>query len=168
MSKERPSPKLPCGRPAPVRQPRMTHQSWRNNLEQFLKERNLRSSQQRDEIAEIAMNSESHFDIQTLIKDVQKKHPQASAATVYRTVRTLVDAGLLIETLQLSTDVSLYEVTDPDHHDHIVCLDCKTIFEFHDDGIETAQNQLLKGLNFKGDRHHHVLYAHCGLIKSKA
>jgi Fur family ferric uptake transcriptional regulator len=59
----------------------------------------------------------------------------------------------------------VYERFDEGHHDHIVCLDCGQILEFHDDEIEAQQQKVTKKLRFEEVRHRHVIYARCSYLK---
>ena len=160
---------LPCGRK------RNAHSSknhpknvdWKAILDQFLKSKKLRATIQREKVAELIFAKKSHFEVQTLIKEVQEKYPEIGPATVYRSVNTLVEAGLLHESLQTNAGVTLYEAHEDEHHDHIVCMDCGEIFEFHDESIEDAQNKALKKMGFTPVKHKHVIYSKCSLLQKK-
>lgn len=169
---------LPCGRKKPKTAVNSTKNAapnahsgsseasdWRARLSQYLKEKGLRSTQQREKVAEIALQKRSHFEIQALIRDVQSRFPEISPATVYRSVATLCNAGILHESFESDSGVSLYEAQDDEHHDHIVCLDCGEIFEFHDEGLEKAQNSATQKLQFTPERHRHVIYARCSILQ---
>lgn len=159
---------LPCGRSRPQTPLTTSNRSdeWRAILGQYLKVQGLRATQQREQVAEIALSHDHHFEIQNLIREVQGKYPEISPATVYRSVKTLCDAGLLTESLQSGGGVALYEPFDEGHHDHVVCLDCGEIFEFHNENLEKAQTKAVSELNFKDVKHKHVIYANCN-FKSK-
>ncbi len=134
-------------------------------MSEYLKSEGHRATGPRDKVAEVAFQQPSHFEIRTLVEEVQRRFPEISPATVYRSVKTLCDAGLLHETLQNHTGVTLYEVHEDGHHDHVVCIDCGEIFEFHDEGLENAQNKAVKSLSFDAESHKHVIYAHCTFKK---
>ena len=157
----------PCGRKK-VHEPSSTGgapESWEEVLARFLREKSLRLTDQRRKIASIALSHDRHFEIQELVREVRKNHPEISPATVYRNVKTLCEAGLLQETLESRSGVTLYERTESGHHDHIVCLDCGLIFEFHNAAIEKAQTKAIRTMGFIETRHQHVIYAKCELIK---
>ena len=158
---------LPCGRKRRADQTHSSsiHQDWKKPLSLYLKKEGLRSTRQRDQIAEVIFSKKTHFDIRTLIDEVRKRHSEISPATVYRSVRTLCDAELLNETLQAHNGVALYEAALSEHHDHLICLDCGEIFEFHDTNLEKAQNQAVKALGFTEVKHKHVVYANCEALK---
>jgi Fur family ferric uptake transcriptional regulator len=159
----------PCGRkrssPPPASKNSLPKPEWREILNEYLKKLGLRATSQREKVAEIAIAQSTHFEIQSLIRDVRAKYPEISPATVYRSVNTLCEAGILNETLQTDTGVALYEAHDDEHHDHIVCVDCGEIFEFHDEGMEESQVRAIRKLNFEQSRHKHVIYAKCTLLK---
>ena len=158
---------LPCGRKKNSQPSKNITKNieWKPLLDKFLKAKKLRITLQRDKVAELIFEKKSHFEVQTLIKDVQSKYPDIGPATVYRSVNTLVEAGLLHESLQSHTGVTLYEAHEDEHHDHIVCMDCGEIFEFHDEFIEDAQNKALKKMDFTPVNHKHVIYAKCSFKK---
>jgi len=158
----------PCGRPRPPT-PSAARPSidWKAELNQYLKEKGLRATKPREQVAEIALHQETHFEIQTLIREVQQKHPDIGPATVYRSVKTLCEAGLLSETLQNDGGVTLYEPYEEEHHDHIICVDCGEIFEFHDEGLERAQDKAIKAMGFAEAKHKHVIYAKCGYLRAE-
>ena len=95
------------------------------------------------------------------MREVQRAYPGIGAATVYRSIKVLCDAKILRETLVDADGRVVYEVFDEDHHDHIVCLDCGAIFEFHDSLIESRQERVAGELAFAPVRHRHVIYARC-------
>lgn len=158
---------LPCGRKKSAVSGKNVSKNldWKPILDQFLKQKKLRATTQREKVAELIFAKKSHFEVQTLIKEVQAKYPEIGPATVYRSVNTLCEAGLLHESLQTHNGVTLYEAHEEEHHDHIVCMDCGEIFEFHDESIEEAQNKAIKKLGFIEAKHKHVIYAKCALIK---
>lgn len=159
---------LPCGRKRGGTEHRNPEtKDWKATLNAFLREKGLRVTAQREKVAEVALSQDHHFEIQDLISQVRSIYTDISPATVYRSVGTLCEAGLLHETLQNSTGVTLYESNDHIHHDHVVCLDCNEIFEFHDTQLEKAQSNAIAKINFTESRHQHVIYAHCDLNKKK-
>jgi len=159
--------KLLCGRDRPIEHPhrQTTIADWRPRLENFLTENGLRRSDQRFQIVETILSMGGHFSAQEMIDAVRKENPEIGPATVYRYLKVLCDAGLLTETLTDQEGRTFYEISSDDHHDHIVCVDCSAIFEFHDSKIEALQNQLCQTQGFKVTAHRHVVYGHCTRLK---
>jgi Fur family ferric uptake transcriptional regulator len=158
----------PCGR-APARERRSQKTpvaQIQDRLRKYVESQALKNSESRNKIVEVIAGSRSHFNAQELVKRVVARAPEIGAATVYRNIPLLLAAGVLQESLVQETGETLYELSDEEHHDHIVCVDCGAIFEFHDEVIEKAQDKVIGKLGFMPVRHKHVIYAKCGSLKS--
>jgi Fur family ferric uptake transcriptional regulator len=155
---------LPCGRPGnPLSAPPTAKQFeiWQNQLRNYLISRGLKYTEQRWKIAELILSTGEHLDAQALVEQVRKRHAGIGPATVYRNIKVLCDAAILKESLTDANGRVVYELFDEQHHDHIICLDCGEIFEFHDQKIESQQSVVTQKMNFKEIRHRHVIYARC-------
>lgn len=156
--------RLPCGRSAPrenmSRKTKLTE--LQSKLRAHVEAHDLKNSESRNRILEVIAAERSHFNAQELVKRVVSHSSEVGAATVYRNIPVLLAAGVIQESLVQESGETLYELTDEDHHDHIVCVDCGAIFEFHEEVIEKAQDKVMSGLKFKSVRHKHVVYAECG------
>lgn len=158
---------LPCGRPLPTvsgtKKISLEEEleKWRLQLQRYLTQKGLKYSDQRWKIVKLILSEKGHFSAQQIVQKVVDAHPGIGPATVYRNIKLLSEALILRETLADSQGRSVYELFDEDHHDHIVCVDCNQIFEFHDPEIEAQQERVTKKLRFGLLRHRHILYAHC-------
>jgi Fur family ferric uptake transcriptional regulator len=156
---------LACGRPTPTKQRtklgEIAKHSLREKLQSHIKGRDLNQSESRNQILEVILDLPAHFSIGELLRRVQELYPNIGTATVYRNMPNFTDAGILRETLTDEQGLKVYEIAEEEHHDHIVCLDCGHIFEFHDEAIEKAQDKLSSHLQFTPVHHKHVMYAHC-------
>ncbi len=168
--------RLPCGRPAPglpgdVRESAAAIaerlQRSRARLVDYLTAHGLKFSEQRWTIALRIFEARRHLSAGDIVREVQREDPGIGAATVYRNIKVLCEAKLLRETLVDADGRVVYEVFDDEHHDHIVCLDCGAIFEFHDDAIEERQAKMARDRHFAEVRHRHVIYARCEYRQSR-
>jgi Fur family ferric uptake transcriptional regulator len=160
---------LPCGRPAAEQAgapaaPKL--EEWHQQLRDYLTGQGLKYSEQRWKIAELILSTGGHLDAQGVVDRVKHRHPEIGAATVYRNIKVLCDAKILKESMTDPQGRVVYELFDDDHHDHIICVDCGEIFEFHNDKIESLQNTVVRGMDFSEVRHRHVVYAKCTFNKS--
>ncbi len=131
-------------------------------LESFQSHEELNRSEAREKIAQVIFSDhERHFTLPELVKEVQDRFPKIGVATVYRNVPVLVQAGIVRESLSNDSGQAVYEAENEQHHDHIVCLDCDAIFEFHEEEIEDLQEKTAEKMGFVPSRHRHVIYAHC-------
>ncbi|MCO5144031.1 MAG: transcriptional repressor [Oligoflexia bacterium] len=127
----------------------------------FLSERQLKFTEQRKVIITEFVKSGGHLSAEDLFRIVKKKASNVGLASVYRTINSLVDAGLAEERHFLDK-TSVYEIHKPgDHHDHLICLKCKKIFEFENEAIEDQQKKVAEGLGFALKKHKLELYGWC-------
>src|SRR5678815_2914874 len=94
--------------------------------------------------------------IDELLTRVRKRNKRVGYATVYRTLKLLVDCGLALQR-QFGDGQARYEVAG-EHHDHLICAKCGLILEFEDDEIERLQDKIADRLGgLKVTRHRHEL-----------
>jgi len=175
-AKSRPSPvgsgkKLPCGRPAlPAKEQTpsaagLLLERLVIRLNAYCVEKKLNRSETREKILETIISGAQHFTALDLLERLQKQFPEIGKATLYRNLPVLVESGILQEGPHDSKGQVLYELSDDSHCDHIVCLDCRRIFEFHDDRLEKRQDKISGDLRFTPRSHRHVIFAACDYLR---
>ena len=129
---------------------------WRS----YIQDKRLNVTAQREAIVEQFLRTRDHVSIDELLSKVRKRQPKVGYATVYRTLKLLVDSGLAVER-QFGDGQSRFEVVG-DHHDHLICVKCGLILEFEDNEIERLQDKIAERLGgFTVLRHRHELYGMC-------
>lgn len=96
-------------------------------LTAILKEHGLKVTPQRLSIFKMLRTTNVHPSAETIYKALQKDHPTMSLATVYKTVDTFVQHGL-IQQLNVGEDSYRYDA-DTSEHSHIQCTKCKQILD---------------------------------------
>ena len=130
-------------------------------VEAALRRRGFRWTNQRAAIVRTALQSHEHFTAEELLALCRRLDPKVSRATVYRTLAVLEEAGF-VEGLDTGDGGRRFEhVLGHDHHDHMVCLGCGSIFEFRDDELERRQEVAAKRIGFRIERHSLRLYGRC-------
>lgn len=132
-------------------------------FEQALRERGLKSTAQRDDIARVFLGGDGHYSVDELYTAVRKVNPRVGYATVYRTLKLLKEVGLAAER-HFDDGQARYEAIDEEaaqHHDHIICERCGKIVEFNSEELETHQQRIARFLGFVLSRHHLELYGIC-------
>lgn len=133
----------------------------------FLRARGLNMTPQRATIIESFLATEGHFSCEELYFQARRLDPSIGQATVYRTLKLLVESGLA-EPLLAGDGPTLYEHRyGHDHHDHLVCLDCGAKVEILDPEIEARQEHLAREHGFSLQRHNMILYGQCPLCAGK-
>ena len=83
------------------------------------------------------------------------------AATVYRTMKILTDAGLA-SARHFEGGQTRYEAAlDRHHHDHLICTGCSRIIEFENEQIEELQDRVADEHGFRVTHHKLELYGLC-------
>ncbi|NET38861.1 MAG: transcriptional repressor [Cyanothece sp. SIO1E1] len=77
-----------------------------------------------------------HLSAEELHKILRQKQQRTSLSTVYRTLHLMAYMGLLRE-LELAEGHKHYELNrpSPEHHHHLVCVQCLQTIEFKNDAI---------------------------------
>jgi len=136
---------------------------WESKLRDYLARAGLRVTNQRRVIARTFFESPGHPNIDELYTRIRAEHPRIGQATVYRTLKLLVESGLA-EQSRFGDGTTRYEAHHvDDHHDHLICVDCGYILEFRNDEIERLQDQIAAEHDFGVKDHKMVIYASCKL-----
>lgn len=129
---------------------------------EWLRDRGLKTTSQRDDIARVFFGSDRHISVEELYGDVRDVNPRVGYATVYRTLRLLKEAGLAAER-HFDDAEARYEQAEgeEEHHDHFICERCQRIVEFSNEEIEALQESVARKLGFVITRHRLELYGIC-------
>ena len=117
---------------------------------QFLNQKNLRLTTQRQAIIDTVFSTEEHFTAEQLLEWSREKDRSVSRATVYRTLPLLTESGLVRE-MDFGKDYKFYDPNYADHpnHSHIICQDCEKIVEFESEKIEKIESEISHRLGFE-------------------
>ncbi len=135
--------------------------SLRDRLKHFLEKKHLKFSEPRWKMVRAILSAKRHMTAQEMVRAVRTRFPGIGAATVYRNLKLLCDAHILRETALNSEGRAVYEAYSDEHHDHVVCVDCGRVFEFHSELIEREQTRIVEGLGLVAVNHRHVIYGRC-------
>lgn len=140
--------------------PLATADSPVEKFREFLEIRGDKLTDRRRVLVEHVFNSHKHFDADELVRDLHDAGHRVSRATVYRTLRLLVDAGLLRE-LRL-TNRSAYE-HDYGYpaHDHLHCTSCNRVVEFRNDEILQLRDAVSRAHGFRPSGHRFLIEGVC-------
>ena len=133
----------------------------RARLSSWITERGLKSTRQRDLIVETFFTTEGHLSVDELLAKVSARDGNIGAATVYRTMKILGEAGLA-SARHFDDGQTRYEAAlDRHHHDHLICTSCHAIVEFENERIEELQDTVAQEHGFAVTRHKLELYGLC-------
>jgi Fur family transcriptional regulator, ferric uptake regulator len=133
----------------------------RERLSRWIAERGLKATRQRDLIVDTFFSVSGHLSVDELLAKVQSRAHNIGAATVYRTMKILTDAGLA-SARHFDDGQTRYEAAiGRHHHDHLICTRCGTIVEFENDRIEALQDKVARQHGFQVTSHKMELYGFC-------
>src|SRR6186997_2327170 len=129
--------------------PGAERQSAKAKFMEFLAQKNLRITSQRQVIIDTVFSTDKHFTAEELLEWSRAKDRSVSRATVYRTLPLLTESGLVQE-MDFGKDYKFYDPNYADHpnHNHIICQDCEKIVEFESDKIARLESEISHELGF--------------------
>lgn len=128
---------------------------------QALKKAGLKVTLPRIKILELLQQPDTqHVSAEELYKLLIDQGEEIGLATVYRVLNQFDDAGIVTRH-HFEGGKSVFELATQEHHDHLVCLDCGKVIEFHDEVIEERQRVIASEFNIKLTNHSLYLYGHC-------
>ncbi len=132
------------------------------SFRQRLQEAGLKSTRQRDAIVETFFRLDKHISADELLDEVRKKQSRIGYATVYRTLKLLVEQGFAL-TKDFGDGQTRYDpLHDQDpQHDHLICVDCRKIIEFNDESIADRLESIANERGYVLRRRQLELYAEC-------
>jgi len=133
---------------------------------EFLDQKNLRLTSQRQAIIDSVFSTEEHFTAEQLLEWSRRRDRSVSRATVYRTLPLLTESGLVRE-MDFGKDHKFYDPNYAEHpnHSHIICQDCDKIVEFESEKIEKLENEISHKLGFELKMQRLQISARCEELK---
>jgi Fur family transcriptional regulator, ferric uptake regulator len=127
---------------------------------EFLEIRGEKLTEPRRVLVRHIFNTHKHFDADELVRDLHDAGRQVSRSTVYRTLRLLVEAGLLRE-LRLTNRSAFEHDYGYPAHDHLHCTACNRIVEFRNDEILKLRNSISMTHGFRPTGHRFLISGVC-------
>ncbi len=126
---------------------------------QELRKAGLKVTLPRVKILQILENAtgQHHLSAEDVYKTLLEAGEDVGLATVYRVLTQFESAGLVIRH-NFDGGHAVFEISQEEHHDHMVCLDSGEIIEFFDETIERRQQEIAEEHGFELVDHALVLY----------
>ena len=133
------------------------------NIEEKCLAKGVKLTDQRKIIVKVLSESKENYgesdhpDVDELYNRVSKIDSKISIATVYRTVKILEEAGILVKH-DFKAGKARYEQIRESHHDHLIDVKSGEIIEFVDEEIEKLQKKVAEKYGYRLVDHKLELY----------
>ncbi|MEQ1500524.1 MAG: Fur family transcriptional regulator [Parcubacteria group bacterium] len=124
-------------------------------MREILKEKGYKATPARLAILDIFSKNKMPLNAEVIYKTILKikKLRKINEATIYRTLLSLEESGIL-KKINLRKDSSYFELNN-DHHHHIVCTKCDEIEDFENQELEKIIGRVVgKSSKFKNIKEH--------------
>lgn len=101
-----------------------------DNISTVFKEKKLKLTPQRIAVYKFLKSVTEHPSAETIYKALQEDYPTMSLATVYKTLKTMVEVNLIQE-LNVGEGNFRYD-GNTCAHPHIQCINCQKVDDIHD------------------------------------
>ncbi|OOS05143.1 ferric uptake regulator, Fur family [Moraxella cuniculi DSM 21768] len=126
-----------------------------------LRKAGLKVTLPRIKILELLENADHHhMSAEDVYRALAEQGEDVGLATVYRVLTQFEQAGI-VERHNFENNLSVFEIAQEEHHDHLVCDVCGKVMEFRNSIIEEQQFKVAQEYNFKLSGHSLVLYGVC-------
>lgn len=141
--------------------PLAVDQEPEEKFREFLEIRGEKLTEPRRVLVRHIYSTHKHFDADELIADLRAAGRRVSRATVYRTLRLLVEARLLRE-LRLTNRTAYEHDYGYPSHDHLHCTTCGTIVEFTNEDLRELRDRVAMEHGFRAVGHRFIITGQCG------
>ncbi|MCD6048288.1 MAG: ferric iron uptake transcriptional regulator [Gammaproteobacteria bacterium] len=129
--------------------------------EKLLRKAGLKITGPRQKILSLLHDkAKRHWSAESMHQVLLEQGEDVGLATVYRVLTQFEMCGL-VKRHFFENDVSVVELNESEHHDHLVCVECGAVEEFLDDVIEQHQKKIADRFNFKMTDHRLIIYGDC-------
>lgn len=137
-----------------------------NNINQ-LKSNGLKVTGPRLKILDLfETHAEEHLSAEDIYRILLEENIEIGVATIYRVLTQFEQAGILLRH-HFETGKAVYELNKGGHHDHLVCVKCGLVTEFHNEEIESLQDRIAADNGYRVVDHALYMYGICGNCQKK-
>ncbi|EGV37570.1 ferric iron uptake transcriptional regulator [Neisseria weaveri] len=111
-------------------------------------------------------HAEEHLSAEDVYRILLDEGIEIGVATIYRVLTQFEQAGILLRH-HFETGKAVYELNTGGHHDHIVCVKCGKVTEFHSEEIEKLQDKIADENGYRIVDHALYMYGVCDTCQKK-
>lgn len=131
----------------------------------FLESKGFRLTAARTVIFDEVMQAHGHFAAEELIKQCKAHNRSVSRASIYRSLKEMLEAGVVRETAYGDKHNHFEHIYDEKPHHHARCIHCADLLEIPDLDEEKAYQKILDKEGFHVLGHEMAFYGICRKCK---
>ncbi len=124
----------------------------------FLKSKGLKFTAERATILDAVLSKNGVFEVDELLFEMHQAGQRVSKATIYRTIKHLIEAEIIQEVLLDSRQAHYQLIFGRRPMDHLVCIETGKIIEFNDDALDKIRSRIAKDHGFDAIGHRFLIY----------
>ena len=125
-------------------------------LLETLEQQGYRSTSPRRAVAQVIANQDKHF----TAEDLREQLPSLGRATIFRSLKLLVETGVLCRGLLEDGDLH-YQLSHRGHHHHLLCVECGSSQDLLGCDIEELLQHTSASHGFELSGHWLEVYGRC-------
>ena len=125
-------------------------------LLETVEEQGYRSTSPRRAVAQVIAKQDKHF----TAEDLREQLPSLGRATIFRSLKLLVETGVLCRVLLEDGDLH-YQLSPQGHHHHLLCVECGSSQDLLSCDIEKLLQQTSASHGFELSGHWLEVYGRC-------
>lgn len=133
----------------------------------FLQRKGLKMTSQRRSMVRTLLQQDGHFTAVDAHERLRDAGDRVSLATVYRALSLLEEAGILAGHDFADGQRRYERALTREHHDHVICLDCRAVVEFHSPAIEALQQKVVDDHGFTMVHHALTIFGSCDALRAR-
>lgn len=150
-----------------TKSPRPDHDHALNELDELIRSHGLRRTPQRQATLEAVAAASGHATAEDIVARVRRKLPAVSPSTVYRTLASLEEVGILCHA-HLGHTASVYHVGTAGLHQHLVCERCGAMQEVGEKQTGPFAKELERRFGFRPNLTHFAVLGECRSCRAKS
>ena len=104
-----------------------------DEIRNILIDKGLKVTPQRLAVLEAVIELGNHPSAEKVIEFIKSNHPNIAVGTVYKTLETYVEKGI-VKKVKTDRDIMRYDAVLDKHH-HLYCLESERVEDYYDDDL---------------------------------
>jgi Fur family ferric uptake transcriptional regulator len=134
-------------------------------LQEYIRQRSLRRTPERERILQEIFEIHGHFDVDELHLRLRQRGSKVSKASIYRALPLFIDCGLVREVDFRDGHWHYEHIYGHAHHSHLRCLGCGQVLEFEEPRLQHLEEHLARKYGYRIKGHQLQVHGYCATCR---